>query len=76
MDSKDNEKELCNFIHDVLDIMRENLTECQGMRDRNVYIYSYVRVCSICIDDVIIQHDNGQEIYNLIFYALGIYECD
>lgn len=56
--------------------MRENLTECQGMRDRNVYLYSYIRVCSICIDDVIIQYDNGQEIYNFTFDVLGIYECD
>ena len=50
--------------------MRENLTECQRIRDRNVYLYSYIRVCSICIDDVIIQYDNGQEIYNFTFDVL------
>lgn len=41
-----------------------------------MYLYSYIRICSICIDDVIIQYDNGQEIYNFIFDVLGIYECD
>ena len=41
-----------------------------------MYFYSYIRVCSICTDDVIIQYDNGQEIYNFIFDVLGIYECD
>lgn len=42
------------------------------MQERNVHFYSYIRAGSVCIDDVIMYYDNGQDCI-ILFVMFWVY---